>query len=344
MAVPVAFCPLFQAQAVILPTGVVNSGGLINTYLAGTSTPAATYTDSGGTVLNTNPIQLGPDGWAPSEIWLPVGVAYKFVVTDSLGGNAKTYDNVIAMQAGYTFTNQNVTATSDVGGFIAQLITNAGYVGFRVFDQAATRKLEHIYWGSASTPAYGMTAGSAGVNTSANVPYSIGTADTVRMLFSGTSADIIAQGVGVTRTKVNATSVASNTTLANDPDLVYSAVPVGRYEFTILIPIYATTGGAGGFKWATAFTGTLTNSFVAATGAINGAAYTALATVANGTAVTHAAIVAGTGAAPADWLLITGGFTVSVAGNFAFQWAQNASNANAANVGAGASMKVYKVG
>ena len=61
-------------------TGLPLAGGMIYTYQAGSSTPLATYTTSGGSIANTNPIVLGTSGLAPQEIWLTAGTAYKFVV------------------------------------------------------------------------------------------------------------------------------------------------------------------------------------------------------------------------------------------------------------------------
>lgn len=74
--------------------GQVLSGGLLNTYAAGTTTPTATYTTSAGTVQNSNPIVLGVDGRAPNEIWLIAGTSYKFILTDSLSNTIGTYDNL----------------------------------------------------------------------------------------------------------------------------------------------------------------------------------------------------------------------------------------------------------
>src|SRR5882762_4394051 len=70
--------------------------GQINTYLAGTTTPAATYTGPGLTqAQNSNPIILGPDGRPPQEIWIQQGVAMKFIVADALGSQVgPTYDNL----------------------------------------------------------------------------------------------------------------------------------------------------------------------------------------------------------------------------------------------------------
>jgi hypothetical protein len=79
------------------------AGGFVYTYAAGTTTPAATYTDSTGGTPNTNPIVLNARGEA--SIWIPNNTAYKFVVTDSLGNQIRTVDQVT-----------NVSSTSNYGG------------------------------------------------------------------------------------------------------------------------------------------------------------------------------------------------------------------------------------
>ena len=51
--------------------GTPLAGGLIYTYAAGSSTPAATYTTNTGLIAHTNPIVLDSSGRVPSgEIWL----------------------------------------------------------------------------------------------------------------------------------------------------------------------------------------------------------------------------------------------------------------------------------
>lgn len=74
--------------------GLPLNGGLLNTYLAGSTTPQATYTTSAGNVQNANPIVLSSDGRPPNEIWLVQGVSYRFDLTDSLSTLIKTYDNI----------------------------------------------------------------------------------------------------------------------------------------------------------------------------------------------------------------------------------------------------------
>ena len=77
-------------------TGAVLTGGKLYTYLAGTTTPATTYTTSAGTVARTNPIVLDSAGRVPSsgEIWLTVGINYKFLLKDSNDVLIGTYDDV----------------------------------------------------------------------------------------------------------------------------------------------------------------------------------------------------------------------------------------------------------
>jgi hypothetical protein len=67
--------------------------GQIATFAAGTNTPLATYKDSTGISLNTNPIILNPRGEA--AVWQLPNIATKYVVSDSQGNLIATIDNVI---------------------------------------------------------------------------------------------------------------------------------------------------------------------------------------------------------------------------------------------------------
>ena len=68
--------PIWGAGAQLLDnSGNVLTGGKIYTYLAGTTTPATTYTSSNGVTANSNPIILNSAGRVPYEIWLTEAVA-----------------------------------------------------------------------------------------------------------------------------------------------------------------------------------------------------------------------------------------------------------------------------
>jgi microcystin-dependent protein len=70
------------------------SGGKLYSYVAGTSTPQATYATAGGTP-NTNPIILDASGKA--TYYLPTGVGYKFNLTTATDVQVTGYpvDNVM---------------------------------------------------------------------------------------------------------------------------------------------------------------------------------------------------------------------------------------------------------
>lgn len=70
------------------------TGGQIETYLNGSSTPAATYTSSAGTTPQANPVILNTLGAPASPIWLTGGIAYKFVIKDSSGVTLRTIDDI----------------------------------------------------------------------------------------------------------------------------------------------------------------------------------------------------------------------------------------------------------
>lgn len=69
-------------------------GGQIAIFLAGTTTPAATYTDSVGATTNPNPLVLDSAGRPPEQIWLDDAVRYKFRLLDATDVEIRTYDNV----------------------------------------------------------------------------------------------------------------------------------------------------------------------------------------------------------------------------------------------------------
>jgi hypothetical protein len=85
--------------------GAPLTGGLIYTYLAGTSTPATTYTTRDGTTNNTNPIVLDAAGRTPAEIWLDGGVLYKFVLKSSTYVQIGSYDSIPAINDTTSISN-----------------------------------------------------------------------------------------------------------------------------------------------------------------------------------------------------------------------------------------------
>ena len=72
-------------------------GGKLYTYVAGTTTPQATYTDNTGGTSNPNPVILDSRGEA--NVWLG-GAIYKFKLTDANDVEIWTVDYISAPISG----------------------------------------------------------------------------------------------------------------------------------------------------------------------------------------------------------------------------------------------------
>ena len=87
------FSPAFNQQF-FDENGKPIAAGKLYTYVAGSSTPVATYKAITGSAMNTNPIILDAAGYA--DFVLEVGASYKFVLKDKNDFLIKTWDNVTA--------------------------------------------------------------------------------------------------------------------------------------------------------------------------------------------------------------------------------------------------------
>ena len=98
------------------------SGGKVFTYIAGTNTPIATYTDESGTVPNTNPIILNAAGVA--KIWLRSG-HYKFVLKDANDNVIDTYERVAGYGTGGGGGGAGAVRAVNAGNWVAPPGTGA---------------------------------------------------------------------------------------------------------------------------------------------------------------------------------------------------------------------------
>ena len=87
-----AYRPLGTFPQYFLADGTVNNGGLINFYETDLTTRKDTYSDDGLTTPNANPVVLDSAGRPTSDIW--GSLAYGVVITDSLGANPRTFNNI----------------------------------------------------------------------------------------------------------------------------------------------------------------------------------------------------------------------------------------------------------
>lgn len=78
--------------------GLPLSGGKLYSYIAGTTTPQATFTDKSEGTPNTNPVILDANGRA--NVWIGDALIYKFILKDSLDSTILTVDNVANVNNG----------------------------------------------------------------------------------------------------------------------------------------------------------------------------------------------------------------------------------------------------
>lgn len=123
--------------------GVILSGGKLFTYVAGTTTPEATYTSSSGGTAHTNPIILDSAGRVPGgEIWLTDGVTYKFVLQTSANVLIGTYDNIVGINTAVNASQ--VTYTPAGTGAVTTTVQAKLRQTVSVFDFMTTAQITNV--------------------------------------------------------------------------------------------------------------------------------------------------------------------------------------------------------
>ena len=111
----------FLAPAVLGIAKVAANYTLL-TYLSGTTTPQATFTDPAGSVPNANPIVLDADGRC--TMYLSPAVLYTLVLKDTLGATVRTWNNVGAA----ALTTGTVVSINGLTGIVALDASGIPYV------------------------------------------------------------------------------------------------------------------------------------------------------------------------------------------------------------------------
>jgi len=101
------------------------SGGKMYSYVAGTTTPQATYTSGSGVTAHSNPIILDSGGRVPGgEIWLTDGLQYKFVLKTSTDVLIGTYDNIVGINSNFVnFLTETEVQTATASQTVFTLTT-----------------------------------------------------------------------------------------------------------------------------------------------------------------------------------------------------------------------------
>jgi hypothetical protein len=163
-------------------------GGMLYTYIAGTTTLQATYTDSTAATANTNPIVLDSRGEA--NVWLG-GAIYKFVLKDADDALIWTVDNISAPTAAVSpVLSGNVTIDSNTSSAALTITQTGTGAALRVQDSSDPDATPFIVDSNGSvgigtaTPSSALEIASPGVFKGAWAYLPTGTA----MMFVQTSA------------------------------------------------------------------------------------------------------------------------------------------------------------
>ena len=93
--------PIGNGQTFYDLSGQIAAGGSLSTYLAGTSTPFQTWSNTSGSSLNPAVIPILTTGIINSAgIWIPNGVLVKFILKNAAGQTIFTADCVGGFQYG----------------------------------------------------------------------------------------------------------------------------------------------------------------------------------------------------------------------------------------------------
>jgi len=272
------------------------SGGKLYSYLAGTSTPAATYSDVDLTTPNANPTILDAGGRA--SVYLSA-TSYKFVLKSSADATIYTQDNVISsapynvdldvpITAGEALTaGQAIYLSDGTGG------RTAGYWYLTDSDTAAYSTIPIT--GFVTTAVASGADGSVRLLGQATVPGALSVGSTYYL--SGTPG-ALSTSVG---TFVKPMGVADSATT-----LIMTVQQAISTTGNLLVNGTLTVTGATALQSTLAVTGAATLSSTVATGALT---VTGAATVSTTLGVTGATTLSSTVATGA--LTVTGAATVS---------------------------------
>lgn len=174
------------------------SGGKIHTYVAGTSTPLATYTDESEATPNTNPVILDSAGRA--SIWVS-DARYKLVVADA--------DDVVID------TIDDVTATIDAAADAEDAATEAAASALAAAASASTATTQA---GIATTQATTATT-QAGIATTqasnASTSASTATTQASNASSSASAASTSASNAATSATNANNSAIAAAASAAS---------------------------------------------------------------------------------------------------------------------------------
>jgi hypothetical protein len=264
------------------------------TYIAGTTTLQATYTDATATTANTNPIILDSRGEA--NVWLG-GAIYKFVLKDADGALIWTVDYISAPTAAVSpVLSGNVTIDSNTPSPALTITQTGTGAALKVQDSADPDVTPFIIDATGqvgigtATPGAALEIASPGVYKGAWAYLPTGTA----MMFVQTSAPtgwtkstthdnkalrVVSGAASNGGSVAFTTAFASQTTTIGNTTLTAAQIPSHTHSFSTQSGVAGT--GAGYVTGTAAGTPIATGTFTTDGGTGGGTAHTHTSTAIN---------------------------------------------------------------
>lgn len=159
-----SLAPNVKARFFVTGTNKPLAGGLMYTYLVGTTTPAATYSDNLGTP-NTNPIVLDADG--ECDLYLDDSVNYRMILKNSAGVTQFDEDRVSSINSAQ-LASLAATASATAADRVQTAASEAAALNYKNLSEAAkisaeaARDIAQLSSGIYATTAAGLAAVASG--------------------------------------------------------------------------------------------------------------------------------------------------------------------------------------
>jgi hypothetical protein len=201
MSAVIAVSPLVQFTNA---SGAPLVGGLLYTYLAGTSTPTPTWADQDQIGLNTNPIVL--DARGECRLWLEPALQYRLALYDSLGALIWSVDDISgALNAG-EIQNTTNAALGDALVGVKQPFTGTQATTQHAFNAREIWLEDFTPSGSNWAPALTAAIVAAVAAGGARILLGRGTKDLGAVVYlEGDDVELVGDGPGATHLRITHT-------------------------------------------------------------------------------------------------------------------------------------------
>lgn len=172
---------------------LITDGGLIYTYAAGGSTPAATYSDAVPSSTLANPVVIGSSGLV--DIWVTPGTSYRILVKTAAGVTLHDIDNVVGIlnQSDITTLGNIATGTITASGAISgTTVTMSG----AITSGGAVTGTSLVSSGAVTAATVTTTGAITGVSVNGVVEDSRATTVATPVVATATTSGTPAAGIG----------------------------------------------------------------------------------------------------------------------------------------------------